>query len=161
LAEVLRRLVEEGISIRALREILQALAEWGPMEKDPVVLTEYVRMALKRYISHKYAADTKTLRALLLDPSIEETIKDSIQKTDKGSYLAMEPDLSRDIISSIQRQLEFTPQDEQLPAILTNMEIRRYVKRLLEVDFPDVPVLSFNELLPELKIQPIARVSMA
>ncbi len=160
LAEVMRRLVEEGISIRDLRGILQALAEWTPLEKDPVMLAEYVRSGLSRYISDKYSPDAKTLRALLLDPAIEDAVKDSIQKTDHGSYLAMEPDLSRDIIEAMRRQIANHPSDEPLPAVLTNMEIRRFVRRLLEVDFPDLPVLSFSELTPQLKVQPVARVSV-
>jgi type III secretion protein V len=160
LAEVLRRLVEEGISIRHLREILQALAEWGPVERDPVVLTEHVRVGLRRYISHKFGRDDKTLRAYLLDPAIEDAVRDSIQRTDRGSYLAMEPDLSRDIVGALRRHLESHPKDEPWPAVLTTMEIRRHVRRLFEVDFPEVPVLSFTELLPELQVKPVARVSV-
>jgi type III secretion protein V len=164
LAEVLRRLVEEGISIRGLREILQALAEWAPVEKDPVMLVEYVRMALRRYICHKYSQDAgpaRVLRAYLLDPAIEQTIRESIHRSDRGSYLALEPELSRDIVQALRRQLELQPGDEPSPAVLTTMELRRYVRRLFEVDFPELPVLSFTELLPELQVQPVARVSVS
>jgi type III secretion protein V len=160
LADVLRRLVEESVSIRNLREILQALAEWGPVEKDPVVLVEYVRMSLRRYLSHRYGSEEKRLRAYLLDPAIEEAVRESIQKTDRGSYLAIEPGLSREIVEAVRRQLALEG-DEPPPAVLTTMEIRRYVRRLLEVDFPELPVLSFTELLPELQIQPVARVSLS
>jgi type III secretion protein V len=161
LAEVLRRLVEEWISIRALRDILQALAEWGSPERDPVILTEHVRTALSRYITHKYADEGHTLRAFLLDPLIEQTVRDAIQKTTSGSYLALEPELSRDIVQAVRGQLRLYPEGEPLPAVLTQVDIRRYVRRLLEVDFPELPVLSHTELLPQLKIQPVARISVA
>jgi type III secretion protein V len=163
LAEVLRRLVEEQISIRNLREILQALAVWGPVEKDPLLLTEHVRAALRRYISHKFAQqrEAKTLRALLLDPTIEDAVRDSIQRSGRGSYLALDPELSREIVQALRRQLEAHPIDEPLPAVLTQMEIRRHVRRLLEVDFPELPILSYGELVPELTIQTVARVSVS
>jgi type III secretion protein V len=161
LTEVLRRLVEEGISIRNMRQILQSLAEWGSVERDPMVLTEYVRGALRRQISYMYTADSKSLRVLLLDPVIEQTVRESIQATDKGNYLAMEPDLSHDIIQAVHSKLDGQPTDEPYPVILTTMEIRRYVRRLLEVEFPSLPVLSFGEILPDIQVQPVARISVA
>jgi type III secretion protein V len=161
LADVLRRLVEEGVSVRNLREILEALAEWGPLEKDPVLLTEYVRSALRRQISYRYARGEQVLPALLLDPAIEDAVRDSIRKTERGSYLAMEPDLSRDILQAFRRQLEQHPRDEPVPAVLTQMELRRYVRRLVQAEFPELPVLSYAELLPELRLQPVARVSVS
>jgi len=160
LAEVLRRLLEEGIPIRNLREILEALAEWGPSERDAVVLVEHVRASLKRQISHRYAPAGAALQALLLDPMIEEAVRESIQRTDRGSYLAMEPELSRDIVVAVRERLEAFSDDEPLPVVLTAMEIRRYVRRLLEVEIPELAVLSYNELLPQVQIQPVARVSV-
>ena len=81
LTDIMRRLVEEEISIRDLRSVLQALAEWGQVESDTVMRTEYVRNALKRYISHKYTRGGNTLVVYLLDPQIEETVRGSIQHT--------------------------------------------------------------------------------
>jgi type III secretion protein V len=160
LSEVLRRLVEEGVAIRNLREILQALAERGSTERDPVVLSEHVRGALRRYISHKYAPGATTLRALLLDPMIEQAVHDSVQRTERGSYLAMEPELCREIIVAVKSSLKSLASDELTPVVLTNMEIRRYVRRLLEDELPDLPVLSYAELLPKVEIQPVGRVSV-
>jgi type III secretion protein V len=160
LAEVLRRLVEEQISIRDLRQILEALAQWGPQEKDPLVLTEHVRRSLRRYISHKHATEDRTLRAYLLDPAIEEAVRDSIRRTERGSYLAIEPDLSRDIVQAVRRQVEAHGADEPTPAVLTTMDLRRHVRRLLEVDFPELAVLAYTELVPELRVEPVARVSV-
>ena len=157
LTDVLRRLVEEGISLRHLRDILGALAEWAPHERDPVVLTEHVRAALRRAITHRHAGDAGVLAAYLLDPMIEDTIRESIQKTPTGSYLALEPQLSRDIVTAVSRALGPTPG----PALLiTGAEIRRYVRRLIETDHPNVAVLSYQELTPEAQIRPIARITV-
>jgi type III secretion protein V len=160
LAEVLRRLLEEGISIRSLPEVLQALAERGPLEKDPVLLTEHVRGALRRAISWRYAGEGQTLYALLLDPAIEQAVRESIQRTDRGSFLCMEPDLCREIVTAVRRQLELQPAGAPPLAVLTGLEIRRYVRRLLEGELPELPVLSYSELAPELQLRPVGRVSL-
>ena len=156
LTDVCKRLAEEGVSLRSLREILGALAEWAPVERDPGALTECVRGALRRQITHKYAGPGGTLSVFLLDPIIEETVRESIQRTPDGSYLALEPELSRDITAAVGRATANTP----TPVILTNAEIRRYVRRLLDTEYPRIAVLSFQELTPETKIQPAGRVSV-
>jgi type III secretion protein V len=156
--DVARRLVEEGISLRNLRDILGALAEWAPHERDPVALTEHVRAALRRAITHRYAGDGGALAAYLLDPMIEDAIREAVQKTATGSYLALEPQLSSDIVAAVGRALG--PGARGGAVLLTGAEIRRYVRRLIETDHPDLAVLSFQELAPEAQIRPIARISV-
>jgi type III secretion protein V len=158
LTDVLRRLVEEGISLRNLRDILGALAEWAPQERDPVALTEHVRVALRRAITYRHAGDSGVLAAYLLDPMIEDAIRDAIQKTATGSYLALEPQISRDIVGAIGRALG--PAGANGAVLLTGVEIRRYVRRLVEVEHPGLAVLSFQELAPEAQIRPIGRISV-
>jgi type III secretion protein V len=158
LTDVLRRLVEEGISLRNLRDILGALAEWAPQERDPVVLTEHVRGALRRTITYRHAGDGGVLAAYLLDPMIEDTVREAIQKTATGSYLALEPQLSRDIIAAVGRAIG--PAGANGAVLVTGAEIRRYVRRLVELDHPDLAVLSFQELSPEAQIRPIARITI-
>jgi type III secretion protein V len=161
LTDILRRLVEEGISLRNLRDILGALAEWAPQERDPVALTEHVRAALRRAITHKHAGDSGVLAAYLLDPMIEDTIRDAIQRTPTGSYLALEPQLGRDIVAAVGRAVgPGGPDGPSRAVLLTGAEIRRYVRRLVETDLPGVAVLSFQELAPEAQIRPIARISV-
>jgi type III secretion protein V len=158
LTDILRRLVEEGISLRNLRDILGALADWAPHERDPVALTEHVRGALRRAITHQHASDGGVLAAYLLDPMIEDTIRESIQKTPTGSYLALEPQLSRDIVAAVSRAVG--PDRPSRAVLLTGAEIRRYVRRLVESEHPEVAVLSFQELAPEAQIRPIGRISV-
>lgn len=160
LTDILRRLVEEEISVRDLRNILQALAEWGPVENDTVMLTEYVRAALKRYISHKYTRGQSTLIVYLLDPQIEETVRSSVQHTSSGSYLALEPEITQEILAAVRNEVGNLPPSAQQPVILTTMEIRRYFRKLVELEFPHLAVLSYQELSPEMNIQPIARISL-
>jgi type III secretion protein V len=160
LTDILRRLVEEEISIRDLRSILQALAEWGQVENDTVMLTEYVRNALKRYISHKYTRGGNTLVVYLLDPQIEETVRGSIQHTQSGSYLALEPEITQEILGAVRNEVGNLPPTAQNPVILTTMEIRRYFRKLVELEFPHLAVLSYQELSPDMNIQPIARISL-
>ncbi len=160
LTDILRRLVEEEISIRDLRSILQALAEWGQVESDTVMLTEYVRNALKRYISHKYTRGGNTLVVYLLDPQIEETVRSSIQHTQSGSYLALEPEITQEILTAVRNEVGNLPPTAQNPVILTTMEIRRYFRKLVELEFPHLAVLSYQELSPDMNIQPIARISL-
>ncbi len=160
LTDILRRLVEEEISICNLKGILEALAEWGQMEKDPVMLTEYVRMSMKRYITYKYSRGGNTLVVYLLDPRIEQAIKDSIQVTSSGNYLALEPEIAQDILDAVRMEIGDLPATAQQPVILTNVEIRRYFRQLVKLEFPYLAVLSFQELNPDMNIQPVARISV-
>jgi type III secretion protein V len=159
LADVLRRLVEEGISLRNLRDVLGALAEWAPHERDPVVLAEHVRAALRRTITFQNTRAGGVLTAWMLDGLIEDTIREAIHKTPTGSYLALEPQLSRDIVAAVGRALG--PADGGDGAVLlTNAEIRRYVRRLVETEHPDLAVLSYQELAPEAEIRPLGRITI-
>ncbi|CAM3833551.1 type III secretion system export apparatus subunit SctV [Bordetella tumulicola] len=159
-AEILQRLVSEDISVRNLRTILEALIEWGQKEKDSVLLTEYVRVALKRNISHKYSSGQNILPAYLLAPHVEESIRGAIRQTSAGSYLAMEPAASKSLVENLIRTVGDLSSASQKPVLLTSMDIRRYVRKMIEQDLYDLPVLSYQELTAEINIQPLARVEL-
>jgi type III secretion protein V len=160
LADVLKRLVEEGVSLRNLKDILGTLAEWGTSERDPVALTEHVRAALRRAITYRHASADGVLSAYLLDQMIEEAVREAIHKTATGSYLALEPQLSRDIIAAVGRAIATAMDDPgaPVPVILTSVDIRRYVRRLVETEHPRVAVLAYPELAPEARIQALGRI---
>lgn len=158
--EVLQRLVQEEISIRDIKTILEALGEWGRIEKDPVLLTEYVRAALRRYISFRFTGGRDTLYVYLLDPEIEDVIRGAIRRTSTGSFLALDPALSHDILQALRREIGTPATAGQPPVMITDMELRRFVRKLVELEFPTLAVLSYQELAPELHVQPLARVSM-
>jgi type III secretion protein V len=159
LADVLRRLVEEGVSIRPLREILEALATYAPNERDPVALTELVRATLKRQLTHAHA-EGGALPVYLVDPMIEEAVRDSIQRTTSGSYLAMPPDMAKDVIEAVRRECVEPTGGEAKIVLLTQADVRRFLRRLLEVDFPELVVMSYQELSPEVTVQPLGRIAL-
>jgi type III secretion protein V len=160
IAEILQRLVSEEISIRDMRAVLEALVEWAQKEKDIVLLTEYVRMALKRYISHKYSNGQSFLPAYLLAPDVEDLVRDAIRQTAGGSYLAMDPDKSQALLDNIRQTVGTLDTTAARPVVLTSMDIRRYVRKLIEQDLHHLPVLSYQELVPEINVQPLARVDL-
>lgn len=158
--DVLQRLVQEGISIRDTKSILDALSEWGRIEKDPVMLTEHIRAAMRRYISFRYALGSDTLFVYLLDPEIEDVIRGAIRRTSTGSFLSLDPTIAHDILDAIRREIADRPPTAQQPVIVTDMELRRFVRKMVELEFSSLAVLSYQELTPELNIQPIGRISM-
>jgi type III secretion protein V len=160
ISEVFQRLVQEEISIRNLRTILEALIEWGQKEKDVVLLTEYVRSSLKRYISYKYSGGQNILAVYLLDQDVENTVRKAIRQTSGGSYLALDPATMKKIIDKIKQEVGDLATTTQRPVLLTSMDIRRYVKKFIEQELPELPVLSYQELTPEITIQPLGRISL-
>jgi type III secretion protein V len=155
LTDVLRRLIEEGVSIRPLREILEALAIFAPTEKDPVTLTESVRGALRRHITHKHAVHG-ALAVLLIDPSIEDALRDAIQRTPSGSFLALAPAAARDIVAAMKKALGASGAPS---IVLTQSDVRRFLRRLIESELPHVTVLSYQELDPAVTVQPLGRIA--
>ncbi len=158
IAEILQRLVQERISIRDLRGILEALIEWSPKEKDSIMLVEYVRGNLKRQISYQYSGGQNLLPAILLEPQVEEAVRKAIRQTSAGAFLALDPDTSRRIIAAVQALADKYRAQEQKPVLLASMDIRRYLRRLIEAEFYELPVLSYQELTPEISVQPVDRL---
>ena len=160
ITEILQRLVSEEISIRNLRAVLQTLIEWGQKEKDVVLLTENVRMGLRRYISYKYSEGRNILATYLFDPDVEETVRKAIRQTSGGSYLALDPQTTRNIVAAVKNEVGDITRNPNKPVLLLSMDIRRYVKKLLENEMGLLPVLSYQELIPEVTVQPLGRVTV-
>ena len=161
LADVLRRLVEERIPIRDLRAILEALAAVATTEKDPLNLAEFARGQLRRTITFRLTRGAPHLGVYLLDPTIEDTVRRAITRTPSGAFLTLPPAAARDVIAAIRRALtegESGASDAvSAPVILTQPDIRRFVRKLIETELPDTTVVSFAELLPEVALRPLAR----
>jgi len=161
LTEIFRRLVQEQVSIKDLRTILESLSEWAQTEKDTVLLTEYVRSSLKRYISYKYSLGQTVLSVYLLDPEIEDMIRGAIKQTSAGSYLALDPDSVQLILHAMRGVIVPTPPGGQPPVLLTAIDVRRFARKLIEGDFPELPVVSYQEIVPEVRIQPLGRIQLS
>ena len=160
IAELLRRLIQEHVSIRDMRHILSAIVEWGVKEKDPILLVEHIRASLSRQISYQYSVGFNILPAFLLDSEIEETVRNGIRQTSVASYIALDPEITKRIVHSIKEMTSEVLSGETTPVLITAMDIRRYIRRLIEGDIPELPVLSHQEITPEITLQPLGRVQV-
>ncbi len=159
LTDILRRLVEEEVSIRDLKAVLQILCEWGRVEHDTLALTEQVRAGLKRKICYQISQGRPLLFVYRLDPEFEEMFRNSIRQSAAGAYLAMDPAHSQQVMESARLQIGNLPPGAQRPVIVTDSEIRRFVKKLLDFAIPDVTVLSYDQLTPQINLQPLGMIS--
>jgi len=157
--KVLANLLKEGVSIRDLVTILETLADFAPVTHDTDLLTEYVRQALGRAISRKFLGDGNS-NILTLDPQLEQLIMDSVHKTETGSYLTLEPGVSNKIINNLSKQIQRIVKLGQQPVILASPVVRLYFKRLTEHVFPNLVVLSYNEIDPSIEIQSVGVVNV-
>jgi len=157
--KVLANLLREGVSIRDMVTILETLADYAPITHDTDMLTEYVRQALGRAISKKFFTEEKS-SVITLDPKLEQLIMDSLQKSDTGSYLVLEPNVSNSVLSNLSKQVQKLMQLGQQPIVLASPVVRLYFKKLADQSIPGIVVLSYNELDPNLEIQSIGVVSI-
>ena len=153
LSDILRRLVEEEVPIRQLRDVLETLADIGQREKDVHTLTEFARIALKRQISHRHAPEGD-LRALMLAPELETMLRESIRVSGGVHQLALDPQAAQAIVQGFVQAIAQHGPD----AIVTPVDLRRHVRKLVEADAFDTPVLSYQELVPTLKLELLAHV---
>jgi len=161
MTDIFKRLIQEQISVKDLRTIMESLAEWAQTEKDTVLLTEYVRSSLKRYISYKYSQGQTVLSVYILDPEIEDMVRGAIKQTSAGSYLALDPDSVQLILQSVRNTVAPPPPGGQPPVILTAIDVRRFVRKLIEMEFGDISVVSYQEIIPEIRIQPLGRIQIS
>jgi len=157
--KVLAKLLKEKISIRDLVTIFETLADYGKYTKDPEVLTEYVRQSLSRQITQQYAQPSEPLKVITVSPTVEKKIAEAVQQSDQGSYLAMDPVSSQSIYQRLTEQVNRLAQSGQQPIILASPTIRMYLRQLLERSLHDVPVLSYNELEPNIEVQSVGVVN--
>ena len=160
LAEIFKRLAEEQISIKDIRTILECLSERAQTEKDTVFLTEFVRQSLNRYISYKYAQGQSIISAYVIDPEIEQMIRDAIKQTSTGAYLALDPDSVQLILTAVRNTIVNTPTGGQQPVVVATVDVRRFVKKLIETEKPEVAVISYQEVISEMRIQPLGRIQL-
>jgi type III secretion protein V len=158
LTDVLRRLVEERLSVRDLRGILESLSTIASTEKDPLSLAEHVRSQMRRAITFRLTGGLGHLDVVLLDSLVEDTIRRAVTRTSAGAFLTLAPQASRDVLASVRKALASVETAAGAPVvILTQPDIRRFVRKLLEGELTDVWVVSFAELLPEVALKPVAR----
>lgn len=154
---VLKNLLKEKVPIKNILTIFETLADFGSMTKDPDILTEYVRQALMRTISTPYIQNN-TISVLALDPTLDGMISSSIQHTEHGSYLALDPEKSQRILMTLNKEVHNVGKQGIMPILLTSPVSRAYLKRLSERYMPDLVVLSHNEIPPDVTIKNLGMV---
>lgn len=161
IADVFRRLVDEGVPIRNHRLVLESLAEWGAKEQDPVVLTEYVRTALRRQICNSVAGQNRVIAAYLLDGEVEAALRGAIRRTSAGEYLAPEGALPEALVEVIADSIRQPGEGGANPVLLASMDVRRFVRSLLvQNGMRDIPVLSYQDLSKEFTVVPATSIML-
>lgn len=157
---VIKALLKEGVSIRDMRTILETLADYASLTKDPDVLAEFVRQGLGRFIVDQYKLEDDTLCLITLNRDVEDIIAEAIQPSDQGSYLAIEPNTAQMIITAIRSMADRFGASGAQPVLLASPSIRRHVRKLIERFVPHMAVLSHNEIPQNVKIQSLGVVSL-
>ena len=160
LQKVLSNLLKEGIPIRDLETILETLGDHANVLKDMDIVTEYVRQALKRTITRRFA-EANSLRVITLDTQIEDMIVSSVKKSDQGSYLAMAPDVIQQIVSATNHEIDKIKDVIPTVIILTSPVVRIYFKKLTDQFIPNITVLSYSEIDAAAQIQAIGNISLS
>ncbi|WP_456433539.1 flagellar biosynthesis protein FlhA [Thermosulfuriphilus sp.] len=151
--KVLQNLLRERVSIRDLLTIVETLADYGSMTKDPDILTEYVRQRLARMIVKPYLDQNQTLQVLSLGEDLEEVLRKGIQKTDQGTFVSLDPRTAHQVVAVLRQAYEKLLSQGRQPVLLCSPTVRRHVRRLLERILPFVAVLSHAELPPNIKVE--------
>ena len=157
--KVLQNLLREGISIRDLLTILETLADYAPTTRDTDILTEYVRQSLKRAISTKYFPSHETTSVLTLDPKIEQEVMGSVKQTETGAFLNLDPARSKAILNAVGEEIKKLENMGKTPIIMTSPIVRMYFKRLTEDHYPDLVVVSYNEVESNVELQSVGMVT--
>ena len=158
--KVLQNLLAEGISIRDLVTIFETLADYAPTMHDTDVLTEYVRQSLKRAISNQYFNNNETTSVVTLDPNVEQVIMDSVKQTEQGAYLALDPDYTNRLMTSLREETDKLEELGRTPIIITSPIVRMYLKKLTQEQFRNLHVLSYNEIDSDVELQSVGMVTV-
>ena len=157
--KVLQNLLREGISIRDLLTIFETLADYAATTRDTDILTEYVRQSLKRAICSKFFPANETTSVVTLDPKIEQEIMNSVKQTEQGAYLNMDPARTRAIMESVGEEVKKLENLGRNPIIITSPIVRTYFKRLTEEYYPDLIVVSYNEVENRVELQSVGMIT--
>jgi flagellar biosynthesis protein FlhA len=159
--KVLAKLLRENVSVRNLPIIFETLADFSKLTNDPELLGEYVRQALSAQLTKQYANPDNSLRVVTVSGRVEKIIAESVQSTEHGNYLALDPDSQQKIIKAINEEVEKLTFQEENAIVLCSPAIRMYLKQLLDRFLPQVIVLSYNELEPSVQVQSVGVVNVA
>ncbi len=152
---VLQLLLSEGVPIRDLGTIVEAIGDKARITRDTNLLSEYARQALGRAITAPHLDEQLRLRAITLDPAIEQEVATSITQTADGEYLAMDPPRAQAIVGALRAQVEHASGRGVRPVLLCSARVRRHLRRLIAQAQPHLPVCSYNEIAPGINVETI------
>ncbi|HUB73353.1 MAG TPA: flagellar biosynthesis protein FlhA [Solirubrobacteraceae bacterium] len=152
---VLQSLLAEGVPIRDLGTIVEAIGDKARTTRDTSLLTEYARQALGRAITAPHLDEQLRLQAITLDPSIEQEVSTSITQTTDGEYLAMDPPRAQAIVAALRTQVEHATARGARPVLLCSARIRRHLRRLIAQAQPQLAVCSYNEIAPGINVETV------
>ncbi|WP_264737209.1 flagellar biosynthesis protein FlhA [Cytobacillus firmus] len=158
--KVLAKLLRENVSIRNLPVIFETLADFAKSTSDTDLLTEYARQALARQITNQFSQQGDSIKVVTLSGKVEKMVAEGVQQTEHGNYLSMDPTVSQNILESIASQVEQLSLMEQTPIVLCSPAVRMYVRQLTERYFPQIPILSYNELEANAEVQSVGVVNI-
>jgi flagellar biosynthesis protein FlhA len=157
--KVLQNLLREKVPIRDMVTILETLADHARGTKDTETLTEFVRQALYRTITKTNLSPDNAIHAITLDPLLEQSMVESVQRSDRGTFLALDPRILQPMFASLSKEIENMSRQGYQPLVLCSPAVRKHFKKLVEKLLPNLIVLSYNELDPKTEIQPAGTVS--
>jgi len=158
---VFQNLLREQISIRDLRTILEKLSDYASLSQDPDVLTEYVRQGLARPITKQYQSNDGTLSVMTLDRGVEDAIEGSIQRSESGSFLALEPNVAERFLTRLKSMIEnITPNIETSPVLLASPGLRMHIRKFTERFLPELVVISHSEVASSVQIKNLGVVDL-
>jgi flagellar biosynthesis protein FlhA len=153
---VLRSLLAEGVPVRDLGTIMEAIGDKARITRDTGLLTEYARQALGRAITAPHLDERLCLQAITLDPAIEQEVATSITQTTDGEYLAIDPPRAQAIVGALRTQVEHaSARGARNPILLCSARVRRHLRRLIAQAQPHLPVCSYNEIAPGVNVETI------
>jgi type III secretion protein V len=144
-SEVLRRLLEEGIPIRQLRDIFEAITDVCARERDVVLATEFVRVALRRHITQRYIGADRSISALIAHPELEDTLRQAVRASGQPGQVAVDPQLLQRVSGEIGAIRNEIGAAFERVVMLCSMDVRRHLRKLTEAEYFELPVLSFQE----------------
>ena len=150
---VLQSLLREGVSIRDLGAVLEAIGDKARLTRDPAMLAEYARQALGRTITAPFLDHEGTLRVIALDPSLEQAMAEALVQTADGEFLAMDPNLAAQVVESAAEQVELAIAAGGRPVLLCSARVRRHLRQLCEQRLPQMAVCSYNEIAPGIGVE--------
>jgi len=156
---VLQALLREGVSIRDLGAIVEAVGDRARMTRDPALLAEYAREALSRAIVAPHLDAEMQLRAIALDPAIEQEVNEAIAQTPDGEFLALNPSRAQALLQALNSQVENAVARGRRPVLICSSRIRRHVRRLCESALPQLSVCAYNEIAPGVSVETIGVVT--